>query len=60
MRYCQRITELVSQQQERKLSFVEQSAVKLHLLMCPSCKNFERNCQDLSKLMKEFAKEKDK
>lgn len=55
MKYCQKVTELTSQAQERELSIWEQSAVKMHLMLCPKCRNFQKNCESLSNMMKQFA-----
>jgi hypothetical protein len=35
---CKRATELLSQEQDRDLSFAEWSALKAHLLICSGCR----------------------
>ena len=54
---CYQATKLISAAHERSLNFTEKIGVKAHLLTCPHCRNFERNCRQMSKLMKKFAKE---
>lgn len=55
MKYCQRVTEWISQAKERELSWLEKNAIHIHLLFCPSCRNFQQNCYNLSKMMRQFA-----
>lgn len=54
---CYQATKLISEAHERSLSVMEKVGVKTHLLTCPHCRNFKRNCRHMSKLMKKFAKE---
>lgn len=42
MRNCREITALVSQGLDKKLSLRERFAVWLHLLICSSCRNFQK------------------
>ncbi|MDO4431380.1 MAG: zf-HC2 domain-containing protein [Lonepinella koalarum] len=51
---CQKITELVSLSQEQKLTLKQYMEVKIHLMLCPHCKAFKQNCQQIDKLMREF------
>lgn len=60
MRYCQRVTELVSKAKEIELSWLEKKAMNMHLLLCPRCKRFQRNCHTLSKMMRQFAQSEEK
>ncbi len=55
---CLEVTKLVSDSQERPLSFKEKIGVRAHLLYCPHCRNFAKHCQQMSQLMKKFANEK--
>ncbi|MDD7426253.1 MAG: zf-HC2 domain-containing protein [[Actinobacillus] rossii] len=55
---CLEVTKLVSDSQERPLSFKEKIGVRSHLLYCPHCRNFAKHCQQMSQLMKKFANEK--
>lgn len=55
MKYCFKITRLMSESHERPLSFAESVAVRLHRMLCPRCDNFGRNCDSLSQMMKQFA-----
>jgi hypothetical protein len=43
MMSCKKSTELMSQQQDRKLSAYETMALRFHLAMCRGCTNFQRN-----------------
>lgn len=43
MMSCKKSTELMSQQQDRKLSAYETMALRFHLVMCRGCTNFQRN-----------------
>lgn len=42
MRSCREITALVSQGLDKKLSLRERSSVWLHVSMCLSCRNFQK------------------
>ena len=55
MKYCFKVTQLMSEFHERPLSFAESVAVRLHRMVCPRCDNFGKNCDSLSKMMKGFA-----
>ncbi|MCK3658925.1 dsDNA-mimic protein [Pasteurellaceae bacterium Pebbles2] len=52
---CLQATKLISESQERKLNFTEKVGVKTHLMFCPHCRNFKLHCEQMSKLMKNFA-----
>ncbi|MGC6247225.1 hypothetical protein ACNO7P_02060 [Bisgaard Taxon 45] len=59
MKYCFKVTKLISESHERPLSLVESVGVRLHRLMCPQCDNFGKNCESLSQMMKQFAQQSD-
>lgn len=48
---CKEASCLVSESQERRLSFRERWALRLHLWMCVSCSRFERQIRLLRKAM---------
>ena len=37
---CKHASHLLSQSQERKLSWIEQGELRFHLLICDACRNF--------------------
>jgi hypothetical protein len=41
MRSCRDITALVSQGLDRKLRFGERMVIKLHVMLCARCRNFQ-------------------
>ncbi|OOF66209.1 zf-HC2 domain-containing protein [Rodentibacter caecimuris] len=53
---CLQVTKLISDSQERSLSFLEKTGMNAHLLICPHCLNFNRNTKQIRKMMKKFAK----
>jgi hypothetical protein len=56
MMNCKKATRLVSESQERKLSFTENMPLKFHLLICSGCKNFSQQVPFLSQAMRGFTK----
>lgn len=54
MKNCQEITELISLSNEKKLTFQQRCAVKIHLLFCSYCRAFKQNDQHIKRLMLEF------
>ncbi len=51
MQSCKRATELMSQQLDRELSTSEKMGLKMHLMMCKSC----RNCNLQFKVLHDLA-----
>lgn len=39
---CKQATELMSQAQDRKLGLPEKLSLRLHLMMCIGCRNFDQ------------------
>jgi len=54
MMNCKSTTQLLSQAQDRKLTFIETSGVKLHTSMCKGCRNYGKQMQQLSDFSKQF------
>lgn len=50
MRNCREITALVSQGLDKKLALRERFAVWLHVSMCSSCRNFQKQTRFIHKL----------
>lgn len=42
---CQQITAWVSQSYDEPLPFSQNMAVKLHMMICPKCRDFDKNNQ---------------
>lgn len=57
---CKKITELVSLECEQPLNFKQKLQLKLHLMMCPRCRGFAKNCERVEQMMKEFSTVGDK
>lgn len=57
---CKDITELISLKQEQKISFKQQVAIDFHLLFCPYCRAFKRNCEEMHGLMQQFKDKEEK
>lgn len=51
---CKKYTELISLSCEQKLMFKQKLQLEVHLMMCSHCRSFQKNCQTVEKLMKEF------
>ena len=54
MMKCRQATRLISDAQERQLMIKEKIGLNLHLSICTHCRKFQRNCNTLRKLMKDF------
>lgn len=57
---CRQATRIISESHERPLALQEKVGLKMHLLTCPHCRRFQRNCQALSKMMRQFRDTKSK
>lgn len=53
---CHDTTRLISESQERPLSFGEQMSLKLHLMMCSGCRNFNKHMGALRRFTRAYAK----
>ncbi len=51
---CKEASVLMSQAQERKLSWTEKLRLKLHLAMCGACSRFSRQLQFLQHCMRRY------
>jgi len=59
MMNCQQATRLISERQERPLTWSERMTLKMHVMMCSGCKNFSRQIPFLSQAMRAYAQGKD-
>ena len=50
MMNCQQTSQLLSQSLDRPLSFREKLSLRLHVMMCGACRNFERQLQFIHQL----------
>jgi hypothetical protein len=55
MRNCKKITQLISESNERPLLVSEKLDLKMHLMMCSGCNNFNKNVSTINQAMKHFA-----
>lgn len=51
---CKQNTELLSQALDRTVTFKEKVAVRMHLLMCRGCRNFEKQLAFIRKAAREL------
>lgn len=51
---CKRNTELLSQGQDRPLTLRERMAMRLHLMMCKGCRNFEKQLAFIRKAARDL------
>ena len=51
---CRQATRMISESHERPLTLPEKTGLKIHLLTCPHCRRFDKNCKTLSRMMKAF------
>lgn len=51
---CKHNTELLSQGQDRPLTLRERMAMRLHLMMCRGCRNFEKQLAFIRKAARDL------
>lgn len=51
---CKQAAALLSQSQDRRLVLRERLALRLHLLVCDACRNFQRQVDFLSRTGRQF------
>ena len=54
---CHEVTRLVSELRERSLTLKEKMELKVHVMMCSGCRNFESNVDIIHQAMHEFSKD---
>ena len=54
MRSCRDISALVSQGLDKKLSLRERFSVRLHVMMCARCRNFQKQTQFIRKAARHY------
>ncbi len=52
---CKEVTQLCSQELDRKLSLLERMSLHTHLMMCTGCSNFRRQVGALRKVSQVYA-----
>ena len=55
---CKRATELMSEEQDRDLSFAEWTALKAHVAICRGCRTVRAQFQTLRKALRALSEEK--
>ena len=59
-RSCKQVSQLVSDAHERPLGLAEKFRLRLHMIMCAPCKNYEKDILLITRILKRFqAKESD-
>lgn len=53
---CQKVTQLLSESQERSLSLTERIPLQIHMMMCSGCRNFSLQMLTLRKIARAYAK----
>jgi predicted anti-sigma-YlaC factor YlaD len=53
---CVEATRLMSDAQERELALKEKLSLKLHLMMCSGCRNFEAQMPVLRRIARTYAR----
>jgi hypothetical protein len=56
---CRKVTQLISESQDRDLQLRERLALRWHLSMCGACSNFNQQIPFLRELMRDHAKGKE-
>lgn len=51
---CKQNSELLSQAMDRPVTFRERIAMKMHLVMCRGCRNFEKQLEFIRKAAREM------
>ena len=51
---CKQATELMSQEQDRRLSLAERLGLRLHVLICGACNNYRRQMSVLRDACRRF------
>ncbi len=54
MRSCKEVTALVVAREDRRLSRLEQAALRVHMVMCKACPTFERQIFTMRDAMKQW------
>jgi predicted anti-sigma-YlaC factor YlaD len=52
---CREVTRLVSEAQERPLGLQERMSLKMHMMMCSACRNFEDQMTTIRAAMRTLA-----
>jgi len=55
MKTCAQITELLSESQDRPMSFAEAFAARTHLMMCGGCRTYKKQLTFLREAMRAYA-----
>lgn len=59
MKKCHSVTEYISRSHEEELPLWQRLTVRMHLLVCNGCRNFERNSASLRDIMKHYGEADD-
>jgi hypothetical protein len=51
---CKQATELMSQEQDRRLALAERIGLRLHVLICSACSNYRRQMAFLRQACRRF------
>jgi hypothetical protein len=54
---CKEVSQLVSQGLDRRLGWLERARLRLHLLICDGCTNFNKQMQFLRKALARLAEQ---
>ncbi len=60
MMSCEQATRLMSDAQDRELSFRERTSLRMHLLICAGCKNFGVQMKHLRAFARAYIMQKEK
>lgn len=55
MKTCAELTQLLSEAQDRKLSFAEKWTTRTHLMMCRGCRNYQKQLNFLRDAVRGYA-----
>lgn len=58
MMSCQQAARLMSQQQDRPLSWQQRAGLQFHLAICQGCRNYRRQMDFLRQACRRFGSEK--
>jgi len=52
---CKEVHRLTSEGMDRELSIIERTRVRMHLLVCIACRNFDKQMQLLRRAMRQLS-----